>query len=214
MLQFLTSRPPASKRGPSHHLHLTAVCAELVHYDGDAFLPLIAGSQIPDDSLYKDLVNVVRERTTTPAVTANPLSYEVDIAFSGEASRLTYTPYGSILTRCFRHSPFVSRALGWHLLPPTSKDLTETVDAEVDGALATLKETINDIVFKHCLFSSEATRVSLDVGTMGPLGGQGVGTGVEGNLRTLMETVNTMATQLTFHFTVQCRIGEWNLDQV
>ncbi|GAA6060110.1 hypothetical protein JCM10212_003518 [Sporobolomyces blumeae] len=76
-------------------------------------------------------------------------------------------------------------------------DLTKTIDAEVEGEMATLKETINDMVFKLRRFSSEVTRVSLDVGTMGQLGGQAVVTGVEGTWKTLTETVNTMATQLT-----------------
>jgi len=47
-----------------------------------------------------------------------------------------------------------------------------------------LKETINDMVYKLRLFSSEVTRVSLDVGTMGQLGGQAVVTGVEGTWKT------------------------------
>jgi len=50
--------------------------------------------------------------------------------------------------------------------------------------MATLKETINDMVYKLRLFSSEVTRVSLDVGTMGQLGGQAVVTGVEGTWKT------------------------------
>lgn len=46
--------------------------------------------------------------------------------------------------------------------------------------MATLKETVNDMVAKLRVFSSEVTRVSLDVGTKGQLGGQAVVTGVEG----------------------------------
>ncbi|BGP55628.1 hypothetical protein JCM8202_004889 [Rhodotorula sphaerocarpa] len=76
-------------------------------------------------------------------------------------------------------------------------DLSKTIDAEVDGEMAVLKEAINDMVYKLRLFSSEVTRVSLDVGTHGKLGGQAVVTGVEGTWRTLTETVNTMARQLT-----------------
>lgn len=86
--------------------------------------------------------------------------------------------------------------------------------------MAVLKEAINEMVYKLRLFSSEVTRVSLDVGTRGQLGGQAVVTGVEGTWRTcqlvfafpeahghedlhglvhstVTETVNTMATQLT-----------------
>lgn len=58
--------------------------------------------------------------------------------------------------------------------------LTKTIDAEVEGEMATLKETVNDMVQKLRVFSSEVTRVSLDVGTKGQLGGQAVVTGVEG----------------------------------
>lgn len=46
--------------------------------------------------------------------------------------------------------------------------------------MAILKETVNDMVHKLRVFSSEVTRVSLDVGTKGQLGGQAVVTGVEG----------------------------------
>lgn len=45
--------------------------------------------------------------------------------------------------------------------------------------MATLKETVNDMVFKLRVFSSEVTRVSLEVGTKGQLGGQAVVLGVE-----------------------------------
>lgn len=45
--------------------------------------------------------------------------------------------------------------------------------------MATLKETVNDMVFKLRIFSSEVTRVSLEVGTKGQLGGQAVVLGVE-----------------------------------
>lgn len=62
--------------------------------------------------------------------------------------------------------------------------LTKTIDAEVEGEMAVLKEAINDMVYKLRLFSSEVTRVSLDVGTRGQLGGQAVVTGVEGTWRT------------------------------
>ncbi|GAA6047457.1 hypothetical protein NBRC10513_003991 [Rhodotorula toruloides] len=95
-------------------------------------------------------------------------------------------------------------------------DLTKTIDAEVEGEMAVLKArppsspspplltslfarqtTLNEMVYKLRLFSSEVTRVALDVGTRGKLGGQAVVTGVEGTWRTLTETVNLLASQLT-----------------
>lgn len=52
--------------------------------------------------------------------------------------------------------------------------------------MATLKETVNDMVFKLRVFSSEVTRVSLEVGTKGELGGQAVVLGVEGTWKELV----------------------------
>lgn len=64
--------------------------------------------------------------------------------------------------------------------------LSKTIDAQVEGEMATLKETVNDMVFKLRTFSSEVTRVSLEVGTKGQLGGQAVVLGVEGTWKELV----------------------------
>ncbi|KAM0791386.1 hypothetical protein ACM66B_005851 [Microbotryomycetes sp. NB124-2] len=76
-------------------------------------------------------------------------------------------------------------------------DLSKTMDSDVEGEMATLKETVNDMVAKFRVFSSEVTRVSLDVGTKGQLGGQAVVDGVQGTWKDLTDTVNQMATNLT-----------------
>ncbi|KAK4054453.1 histidine kinase osmosensor [Microbotryomycetes sp. JL201] len=76
-------------------------------------------------------------------------------------------------------------------------DLSKTIDGDVEGEMATLKETVNDMVAKFRVFSSEVTRVSLDVGTKGQLGGQAVVDGVQGTWKDLTDTVNQMATNLT-----------------
>lgn len=61
----------------------------------------------------------------------------------------------------------------------------------------TPQETVNDMVFKLRIFSSEVTRVSLEVGTKGVLGGQAEVPGVEGSWKALTENVNKMAMNLT-----------------
>lgn len=53
------------------------------------------------------------------------------------------------------------------------------------------------MVFKLRIFSSEVTRVSLEVGTKGVLGGQAEVPGVEGSWKALTENVNKMAMNLT-----------------
>lgn len=59
--------------------------------------------------------------------------------------------------------------------------LTKTIDAELEGEeMARWRDTVNDMVYSLRIFSSEVTRVSLEVGTEGQLGGQAVVHGVEG----------------------------------
>ena len=60
-----------------------------------------------------------------------------------------------------------------------------------------LKETINAMVDQLSQFSSEVTRVALEVGTDGKLGGQAKVEGVSGVWQDLTENVNTLADNLT-----------------
>lgn len=52
--------------------------------------------------------------------------------------------------------------------------------------MATLKETVNSMVTRLRVFSSEVTRVAKEVGTDGQLGGQAVVHGVEGTWKELV----------------------------
>lgn len=66
------------------------------------------------------------------------------------------------------------------------RSLSKTIDAEVQGEMATLKETVNSMVSRLRVFSSEVTRVAREVGTDGQLGGQAVVHGVEGTWKELV----------------------------
>ena len=59
------------------------------------------------------------------------------------------------------------------------------------------------MVEKLTTFAQEVTRVSLDVGTKGKLGGQAVVEGVEGTWQELTAVVNKLAENLT----TQVRVG-------
>ncbi|KAF7290756.1 hypothetical protein MIND_01316400 [Mycena indigotica] len=76
-------------------------------------------------------------------------------------------------------------------------DLTQTVDVDVQGEMLDLKITINDMVSQLQTFSSEVTRVALEVGTEGKLGGQATVEGVQGTWKDLTDNVNKMASNLT-----------------
>ncbi|KAH9840883.1 histidine kinase [Rhodofomes roseus] len=76
-------------------------------------------------------------------------------------------------------------------------DLTQKIEIEVEGEMLTLKQTVNSMVDQLSAFASEVTRVALEVGTQGILGGQARVEGVQGTWADLTRNVNKMATNLT-----------------
>jgi len=76
-------------------------------------------------------------------------------------------------------------------------DLTKKVTVEVKGEVGELKSTINKMVDQLQTFATEVTRVSLEVGTQGLLGGQAVVKDVAGTWMDLTDKVNLMASNLT-----------------
>jgi methyl-accepting chemotaxis protein len=69
-------------------------------------------------------------------------------------------------------------------------DLEKTIDVDVSGEMLDLKVTINEMVERLKNFSSEVTRVALEVGTEGKLGGQARVEGVQGTWKDLTTNVN------------------------
>ena len=59
-----------------------------------------------------------------------------------------------------------------------------------------MKITVNDMVAQLTVFAAEVTRVSLEVGTEGKLGGQALVPNVEGTWQVLTENVNLMVSSL------------------
>ncbi|KAG1228478.1 hypothetical protein G6F35_002329 [Rhizopus arrhizus] len=76
-------------------------------------------------------------------------------------------------------------------------DLTKKVKVEVKGEMLDLKNTINTMVDQLSIFATEVTRVSLEVGTEGKLGGQAVVKDVGGTWKDLTDNVNMMALKIT-----------------
>ncbi|WP_207536348.1 HAMP domain-containing protein [Desertivirga arenae] len=76
-------------------------------------------------------------------------------------------------------------------------DLTRKITVEAKGEILELKNTINTMVDQLNSFSSEVTRVALEVGTEGKLGGQAKVPGVAGTWKDLTDSVNRMAGNLT-----------------
>ncbi len=78
-----------------------------------------------------------------------------------------------------------------------SGDLSKKITVDVKGEILELKNTINTTVDQLNSFASEVTRVALEVGTEGKLGGQVVVRGVAGVWKDLTDSVNSMAGNLT-----------------
>ncbi|HSD64369.1 MAG TPA: HAMP domain-containing protein, partial [Ignavibacteriaceae bacterium] len=76
-------------------------------------------------------------------------------------------------------------------------DLSKKITVDVKGEILELKNTINTMVDQLNAFSSEVTRVALEVGTEGKLGGQAKVPGVAGTWKDLTDSVNQMASNLT-----------------
>ena len=76
-------------------------------------------------------------------------------------------------------------------------DLSKKITVDVKGEILELKNTINTMVDQLNSFSSEVTRVALEVGTEGKLGGQAQVRGVAGTWKDLTDSVNQMAGNLT-----------------
>ncbi|WP_240609396.1 HAMP domain-containing protein [Flavipsychrobacter stenotrophus] len=76
-------------------------------------------------------------------------------------------------------------------------DLSRKITVDVKGEIQELKNTINTMVDQLNSFSSEVTRVALEVGTEGKLGGQAQVRGIGGTWKDLTDSVNQMASNLT-----------------
>jgi HAMP domain-containing protein/signal transduction histidine kinase/DNA-binding response OmpR family regulator len=76
-------------------------------------------------------------------------------------------------------------------------DLSRKITVDVRGEISQLKDTINTTVDQLNSFASEVTRVALEVGSEGKLGGQAVVSGVAGVWKDLTDSVNSMAGNLT-----------------
>jgi HAMP domain-containing protein/signal transduction histidine kinase/CheY-like chemotaxis protein len=97
---------------------------------------------------------------------------------------------GSNLTAQVRNIAEVTTAVA-------NGDLSKKITVDVAGEILELKKTINTMVDQLNSFASEVTRVALEVGTEGKLGGQAKVKGVGGTWKDLTESVNQMGSNLT-----------------
>ncbi|HEY4650202.1 MAG TPA: HAMP domain-containing protein, partial [Pontibacter sp.] len=96
-------------------------------------------------------------------------------------------------------------------------NLDETFQIPVSGDFKVMAETINRTIDNLNLFAGEVTRVALEVGTEGKLGGQASVPNVAGVWKDLTDNVNTMAANLTLQVrdisNVATAVAKGNLTQ-
>ncbi|QDZ30571.1 HAMP domain-containing protein [Noviherbaspirillum sp. UKPF54] len=76
-------------------------------------------------------------------------------------------------------------------------NLKQKMMVPAKGEVASLAETINDMVDTLATFSDQVTRVAREVGAEGRLGGQAVVPGAAGSWKDLVDNVNELAANLT-----------------
>jgi HAMP domain-containing protein/signal transduction histidine kinase/DNA-binding response OmpR family regulator len=76
-------------------------------------------------------------------------------------------------------------------------NLKQKMMVPAKGEVASLAETINDMVDTLATFSDQVTRVAREVGVEGRLGGQAVVPGAAGSWKDLVDNVNELAANLT-----------------
>jgi osomolarity two-component system sensor histidine kinase NIK1 len=129
---------------------------------GQAIVPGVQGT-------WADLTNSVNVRSSTFLSPANKL--------------IRVQTMASNLTNQVRAISAVTKAVA-------AGDLGQTVEVDVQGEMLELKVTVNTMVRQLSLFSSEVTRVAMEVGTRGILGGQATVYGVQGTWAELTNNVN------------------------
>ncbi|KAG2139179.1 uncharacterized protein EDB93DRAFT_1163732 [Suillus bovinus] len=149
------------------------------------------------NKLAANLTSQVRSITkVTKAVAQGDLSKQIDNtlrALATEVTRVTSEVGSQGKLGDQAHVPDCSRLIGLCSSLTDQAvargDLTQKIEIHVEGEMSTLKCTVNSM--------SEVTRVALEVGTQGMLGGQARVEGVQGTWADLTRNVNKMASNLT-----------------
>jgi HAMP domain-containing protein/signal transduction histidine kinase len=103
-----------------------------------------------------------------------------------------------LITDTVQHTAEISRVVG----AVAKGDLSQTMELQAEGRplkgeFLHIAKTINTMVDRLALVSSEVTRVAREVGTEGKLGGQAQVRNVAGTWKDLTDNVNAMASNLT-----------------
>ncbi|KZO97431.1 hypothetical protein CALVIDRAFT_88767 [Calocera viscosa TUFC12733] len=151
----------------------------------------------------KDTINSMVDQLSTFAreVTRVALDVGTEGRLGGQAKvegvKGTWADLTTNVNRMADNLTIQVRAIAQVTTAVAAGDLTKKIEVDAKGEIQDLKKTINSMVEQLNMFASEVTRVALDVGTEGRLGGQATVDGVKGTWADLTTNVNRMAENLT-----------------
>lgn len=146
--------------------------------------------------------------TTTPPIHSKLGGQALVLDVEGTWRELTdvVNKLAANLTSQVRSIAFVTTAVA-------RGDLSKQIDVDARGEILDLKNTVNGMVVQLRALAAEVTRVTLEVGSQGKLGGQAVVPGVEGVWQQLTDNVcfltffflPNIISSVTHYVTCTCR---------
>src|SRR5579859_943032 len=149
----------------------------------------VVNSMIQTLAIFADQVTTVAREVGTEGKLGGQAQV-VGVDGSWKAVTDTVNSMAANLTRQVRNIAEVTTAVA-------NGDLSKKITVVVSGEIGALAETINSMGQTLATMADQVTTVAREVGTQGKLGGQAQVTGVNGTWKSLTDSVNMMAANLT-----------------
>ncbi|KAG9073424.1 hypothetical protein FS749_015238, partial [Ceratobasidium sp. UAMH 11750] len=151
----------------------------------------------------KDVINTMVDKLGRFAQEVTRVSLEVGTEgrLGGQAIvrdvRGTWSELTTVVNRLAANLTSQVRGIAEVTKAVAKGDLSKQIGVDAKGEILELKNTVNTMVVRLRMFAGEVTRVALDVGSRGILGGQASVPDVEGVWQELTDNVNRMCSNLT-----------------
>ena len=149
----------------------------------------VVNSMIQTLAIFADQVTTVAREVGTEGKLGGQAQV-VGVDGSWKAVTDTVNSMAANLTRQVRNIAEVTTAVA-------NGDLSKKITVVVSGEIGALAETINSMGDTLATMADQVTTVAREVGTQGKLGGQAQVAGVDGTWKSLTDSVNSMAANLT-----------------
>lgn len=158
----------------------------------------------------KDIINSMVDRLKTFATEVERVSLEVGTQgkLGGQAVvegvEGTWRELTNVVNRLAANLTNQVRSIAKVTKAVARGDLSETITVVASGEIAELATTVNGMVYSLRLLADEVSRVSLEVGSQGKLGGQAYVPNVEGVWKDLTVNVSSVPRIPLIHRSIEC----------